>query len=173
MNVHSNNEDDVMESTDTYTGPYQIDRSPRVIEQQVLKISPASSVDDLSAALDAADWLISRAKAIYAISRQMAIHWIDQNGDFNIGDTNYSVGYSTSTKCLNIPVCGQELLKAFGGDFDRYQEALVAQPFKPGYAKRVLDQAIYRSVFRTSSNAKLVNGVPQRILNRTDSRFVR
>src|SRR5687768_8394554 len=70
------------------------ERPPSDVERQVMGLSPESSLDELCAALDASDWLLARAKTIDRLMKQIAIAWIDRNGEFAIGDVRYSVGFS-------------------------------------------------------------------------------
>ena len=78
------------------------ERTPSDVERQVMGVSAESSLDELSAALDASDWLLARAKTIDRLMKQIAIAWIDRNGEFAIGDMRYSVGFSLTVKCLNV-----------------------------------------------------------------------
>lgn len=155
----------------TLVGPH-VDRSPKQIEQQVLSVSDQSNADQLAAAIDAAEWLVCRAKSIQNLCRQIGVSWIEHNGDLTIGDITYSVGYQNTVKCLDPRGCGHELLKTVGGDFEEFLQTLVAQPFKHGSASKLLDQTVYRSFFVTKRTSRLVNGVPERTLKRIDTRFV-
>lgn len=149
------------------------DYPPGRVEQQVCSISRNSPVDDLCAAIDAADWLLGRARSIHQIVTQKAIAWIDANGPFDIGICHYHVGHTTTVNCTNTLGCGHALLDSLGGDLDRFFDVLVAQPYKSGTARSILDQSVYSTMFTVRSTAKLVAGVPQRVLKRTDKRFMR
>ena len=153
------------------TGRLHHDRSPSTIEQLVLAVDHRSSVDDLSAALDASDWLVGRAKGISELAKRIAIGWIEHNGEFNVGEIRYSVEYPSTTKCVDLHGCGVALLGALGGDFDEFLNFLSAQPYKYGSVASVLEKPVYRSFFATKSAARLINGVPERTLKRTDERF--
>lgn len=148
------------------------ERSPGDIERQVVSVSPVSPLDALSAALDAAEWLLSRARTIDALMKQIAMEWIERNGEFDIGDQHYSVGYSTTVKCLDVPQAGHAVLEAAGGDVDQLIAVLVAQPYKHGTVRSLLDQRLYASFFKVTRSGRLVNGVPERVLKRADKRFL-
>lgn len=148
------------------------ERTPSDIERQVMNASPDASLDELSAALDAAEWLLARAKTIDRLIRQIAIDWVDRNGEFNIGDMHYWVGFATAVKCLNVPQTGLAVLEAAAGDMDRLFGVLVAQPFKHASVRDVIDKKIYNSLFTTYRTAKLVNGVPERALKQADKHFL-
>jgi hypothetical protein len=149
----------------------QPDRGPRAVERQICAVSPATTVEALCAAIDAADWLLTRAKSIHHLSRQIAINWIENNGEFSIGDMHFRVDYPMTVRCTDPRACGHELLKVLAGDFDSYLQMLVAQPYKHGSVSKVLSTPIYRSFFATKSAARLINGVPERTLKRVDTRF--
>ncbi|CAN5532582.1 hypothetical protein BH09PLA1_BH09PLA1_18370 [soil metagenome] len=148
------------------------ERTPGDIERQVMHTSAASSLDTLCAALDSAEWLLSRAKTIDRLMKEIAIQWIDQHGAFVIGDIEYSAGISTTVKCLNVQQTGHTLLEAVAGDVDRFFTTLVAQPFKHATARSFIDQKQYASLFKTTRTGRLVHGVPERVLKRADQRFV-
>jgi hypothetical protein len=148
------------------------ERTPAYIERQVMEVSVQSELDDLAAALDATDWLLARAKTIDRLMKQIAIAWIDQNGEFNIGEQHYSVGYATTFKCLNIPQTGHAILEAGKGDIDILFALLVSQPFKPASVRNLIDMKLYASLFKAHRTGRLINGVPERLLKRTDARFV-
>lgn len=148
------------------------ERTPADVERQVMDVSVRSELAELCAALDATDWLLARAKTIDRLVKQIAIAWIDRNGEFDIGDQHYSVGYSTTYKCLNIPQAGHAILEAGKGDIDVLFALLVSQPFKPASVRNLLDMKLYASLFKPHRNGRLINGVPELMLKRTDSRFV-
>ncbi|CAN5530119.1 hypothetical protein BH09PLA1_BH09PLA1_25150 [soil metagenome] len=150
-----------------------VDRTPASVEAQVMQINADSPLDELAAAMDAADWMLARAKSIDALMKQLAIAWIDTHGAFIIGDIEYSVGYSTTVKCLDVRQTGHTLLEAVAGDFDQFMTALAAQPFKHGTVKSFIQQKQYASLFRSTRTGRLVHGVPERVLKRTDQRFVK
>jgi hypothetical protein len=149
------------------------DYPPSRVEQQVCAISRNSPVDDLCAALDAADWLLGRARSIHQIATQKAIEWIDHNGEFSIGDQQYSVGVNTTVRCVNTRQCGHRLLECLNGDLDGFFDLLVAQPFKSGSARRVLPDPAYRDLFVTKRASRLVSGVPDRVLKQNPGGFTR
>lgn len=155
-----------------HAGPVP-ERSPSEIERQVCVVSRRAPLEDLCAMLDAADWLLARAKSINQVAKQKAIEWIDANGPFDIGMCHYHVGHNTTVNCTNTVRCGHALLDHLHGDLDRFFGVLVAQPYKPGAARAILDQSVYNNVFTVRSTAKLVAGVPQRVLKCTDKRFMR
>lgn len=86
------------------------DRSPREVERLVVSVAVTSPLDDLIAALDAADWLAARSKAVHHLSRQIAIAWIERNGEFDLGEMHYRVGYNSVTKCINPKQAALQLL---------------------------------------------------------------
>jgi hypothetical protein len=139
------------------------DRTPSQIEQQVLGVSVHSTVDELAAAIDAAEWLICRAKSIQQIMRQIAIAWIDRNGEFDIGEQHYCVGFSIGFKCVNVPQTGHAVLDSVGGDFDQFLSVLVAQPFKHATVRNVIGKKLHDSYFMAHRTGRLINGVPERI----------
>jgi hypothetical protein len=149
------------------------ERTPADVERQVLVISATSSVDEVFAATCAADWLMARAKSIHRLKNEVVIAWIDHNGEFDIGNIRYSVGYSTSVRCLNVPQAGHAILAAAGGDFEQFMGALVAQPYKAGTVRNMIGTTLYGQMFVARRTGRLVNGVPERVMQRTDRRFVR
>ena len=148
------------------------ERTPAEIECQVMSVSAMSTLDDLCAALDAAEWLLSRARTIDGLMKQIAIAWIDRNGEFEIGDQYYAVGYSTTVKCLDTSQTGHAVLEAGGGDVDRLLSVLIAQPYKHASVRNLLPQKQYGSLFKVIRNGRLVNGTPERVLKRGDKRFL-
>jgi hypothetical protein len=149
-----------------------IERTPSEIERQVMGISIRSDVDALAAAVDATEWLLARAKTIDRLMKEIAIAWIDRNGEFDIGEQHYSVGYSTTFKCLNIQQTGHAILEAGKGDIGVLFELLVSQPFKPASVRNLIDMKLYGSLFKAHRTGRLINGAPERLLKRTDLRFV-
>ncbi len=148
------------------------ERMPADVERQVTGLSAESSLDDLCAALDASEWLLARAKTIDRLMKQIAIAWIDRNGEFAIGDIRYSVGFSLTVKCLNVPQTGHAVLQAAGGDFNHFMSVLVAQPFKHAAVRDIIGNKLHGRLFRVNRTGRLVNGVPERILKHADSRFL-
>ena len=114
------------------------ERTPSDVERQVTGVSAESSLDELSSALDASDWLLARARTIDRLMKQIAIAWIDRNGEFGIGDIRYSVGFSLTVKCLNVPQTGHAVLEAAGGDFNHFMSVLVAQPFRHAAVRDII-----------------------------------
>ena len=150
-----------------------LQRSPADVERQVLSITMNSSVEELSAALDAADWLLSSARAIDRLKKQVAIDWIDHNGEFDIGDQHYSVGYSTTVKCLDVPQTAHTVLRASQGDLDVLFDLLIAQPFKHGSVRSVIAPPQYTALFKHQRTGRLVCGVPERALKSVNKKFLR
>ena len=148
------------------------ERTPSEVERQVMGVSAESSLDELCAALDASDWLLARAKTIDRLMKQIAIAWIDRNGEFSIGDIRYTVGFSLSVKCLNVPQAGHAVLEAAGGDFNHFMSVLVAQPFRHAAVRDLIGCMLHGRLFRAHRTGRLVNGVPERILKHADSRFL-
>ena len=150
-----------------------LQRSPADVERQVLSITVDSSVEELSAALDVADWLLSSARAIDRLKRQAAIDWIDHNGEFEIGELHYSVGYSTTVKCLDVPQTAHAVLRASQGDLDTLFRLLIAQPFKHGSVRSVIAPPQYTTLFKHQRTGRLVCGVPERTLKSINKKFIR
>ena len=148
------------------------ERTPSDVERQVTGLSAESSLDDLCSALDASEWLLARAKAIDHLMKQIAIAWIDRNGEFAIGDIRYSVGFSLTVKCLDVPQTGNAVLEAAGGDFNHFMSVLVAQPFKHAAVRGIIGNKLHGCLFKAHRTGRLVNGVPDRILKHADSRFL-
>lgn len=149
------------------------ERTPSDIEGQVLAIGSKSTREELFAALNAAEWLIARARSIDRIMKQLAIGWIDENGEFDIGPMHYSVGFSISVKCLNVQQTGRAVLEAAGGEIDRLLSVLVAQPFKYSAVRNCIEKKLYNTLFMPYRSGRLINGVPERLLKRSDPTFVR
>jgi hypothetical protein len=148
------------------------ERTPSDIERQVLAVSMESRVDELCAAIDAADWLLARAKEVDRLKKEVAIAWIDRHGEFDFGAAHYSVGYSYDVKCLDVPQTGHAVLAAAGGDFDQFLSVLTSQPFKHASVRSFVGKALHDRLFRAHRTGRLVHGVPERTLKRTDTRFL-
>ncbi|MBC7819993.1 MAG: hypothetical protein IAG10_24180 [Planctomycetaceae bacterium] len=149
------------------------ERSPFEIEREVLDLSSGSTLDSLCAALDAADWLLARARTIDRLARQIAVAWIEKNGEFDVGPNHYCVGYAYNVRCLNIPQTANAVLEAAGGEIDRLFDVLVAQPFKHGSVRTLIGRPLHDKLFEARRTASLRNGVPERSLKRVDRRFLR
>jgi hypothetical protein len=149
------------------------DRTPGDIERQVLALSVRSTVDELCAAFDAADWLLSRARGIDRLRREVGIAWIEQNGEFDFGDGHYSVGYPLTVRCRDLRQTGHAVLDAAAGDIDQFLAVLVAQPFKHGSVRGVIGKALHDRLFEARRSGRLIRGVPERTLQRTDRRFLK
>ncbi len=147
------------------------ERTPSDVERQVMGLSAGSSLDELCAALDATEWLLARARTIDRLMKQIAIGWIDRNGEFAIGDVRYSVGFSLAFRCLNVPQTGHAVLEAAGGDFNHFMSVLVAQPFRHAAVRDIIGNRLHGCLFRAHRTGRLVNGVPERILKHADARF--
>jgi hypothetical protein len=147
------------------------DRSPADIERQVLALSISSSVEELCSAFDACDWLLARVRAIDHLRKEFGIAWIEHNGEFDFGDAHYSVGYSISVRCVSVPQAGHAVLAAAGGDFDEFLRVLVAQPFKHASVRSIIGKQLHDRLFRAHRAGRIINGVPERTLKRTDNRF--
>jgi len=146
-----------------------VERTVADIERQVLAVSVESSVDELCAAIDASDWLLARAKEVSRLKRGVGIAWIDHNGEFDVGSVHYSVGDSFDVKCIDVSQTGHAVLNGARGDFDQFLAVLIAQPFKHGAVRNIVGKAMHDRLFR----ARLVGGVPERVLKRVDCRFLR
>jgi hypothetical protein len=148
------------------------ERTPGDIEAQVLQLTPQSSLDQLCAALDAADWLMARARTVHQLMKQIAINWIDQHGEFDIGDIHYSVGYCTTVKCADVSQVGHAVLIAAGGDFDQFLTVLTSQPYKHATVRNIIGKPLHDRLFRFQRVGRLKNGVPERVLKHVDKRFL-
>lgn len=148
------------------------ERTPADVERQVMLINTGSSLDDLSAAIDLTEWLLCRARTIDRLMKALAIQWIDQHGEFDIGPMHYSASYSTTVKCRDTLQAAHAILSAAGGDFDQFLKALIAQPYKHGTVRGMMDKAVYASLFSVHRTARLVNGIPERTLKKADLRYV-
>jgi hypothetical protein len=148
------------------------ERAPADVERQVLAVSVASSLDQLCAALDASEWLLARARTIDCLMKQIAIAWIDRNGEFSIGQVRYWVQYPLTVRCLNVAQTGHAVLEAAGGDFDHFLEILVAQPYRHAAVRSIVGKALHGRLFSAHRSGRLANGVPQRVLKRADATFL-
>ena len=151
----------------------QPERTPRAVERLVNRVGVDSSLEEVMTALDAAEWLAARSKLILTIAKKATVLWIEQNGEFAIGPLRYSVGVTTTTKCVDVPRCAVALIHAVSGDVEAFSKVLIANPYKYGTARSLLDRTTYGSLFHVSSASRLVNGVPERTLIRSDPTFVR
>lgn len=143
------------------------DSTLRQIEQIVCGVSAEDSLEQLCRVIDAADWLAARSKAIHCMAKQIAIAWIERHGEFVVGEMHYRVDYTSVTKCINPKQAALQLLNDVEGDFTTFLEFLVAQPFKHGSVRRVLDADAYQRLFKSTVTSRLVNGVPNRTLVRS------
>lgn len=147
-------------------------RTPADIERQVLAVSVSSGAEELMEAIDVADWLLARAQEIDGLKKEVAVAWIDHNGEVDFGGVHYAVGYSIDVKCIDVPQTGHAVLSALAGDFGQFLLTPVAQPFKHGAVRSVVGKSLHDSLFRARRTSRLINGVPERVLKRTDSRFL-
>lgn len=143
----------------------------RSIERQITLIGRRSSLDDLAAALDASEWLLSRAKTIRELAKLRAIEWIEQNGSFCIGPIEYTIGYTTTTRCMDVIGVATAVLNASGGDLHSLLNLLVSQPYKHGSVRRVISEPDFRSLFETRRSSSLKTGEPTKALQQRDRRF--
>jgi hypothetical protein len=109
-------------------------------------------------------WLLARAKAIDGVRKAIGTAWFDPNGEFDFGNIHYSASYTVTVKCVNASQAGHAVLKARGGDFD----VLVSQlPCATPSGRRCMTPCSEPIAWAGS-----VNGVPERVLKRADSRFL-
>ena len=78
-----------------------------------------------------------------------------------------------TTRCLDVPKSGMALLDALEGDFDAFLKVLSSNAYKYGTARSILDRNVYASLFHVSNASRLVNGVPERTLQRSDPSYIR
>jgi hypothetical protein len=149
------------------------ERTPADIERQMLALSVASSVDEMCGGICASDWLMSRARAIHRLKNEIGVNWIEHNGEFDLGHAHYSVGYAYVVKCRDVAQAGHAVLAAAGGDFDQLLATLVSQPFKHASVRSLIGATLHGQLFDARRTGRLVNGVPERILKRVDTRFAR
>jgi hypothetical protein len=164
--------DDFRLDAGTDIRPQNANATPNEIERQLLAVTKSAPSDELAAALAASEWLMSRAKAIRELCFQIAIAWIEQNGDLVIGPIRYRVTYFTATRCKNKVETANAVLEKLGGDLDAMFAALISQPFKPGHVREILEADVFNSLFSTQRVGRLVDGVCQQSLQRIDERFV-
>lgn len=153
------------------TIPNTHERTPADIERQILALSTSSSPDEIREAICASDWLMSRARDVQQLTKQVVIEWIDANGEFDIGDMHYSVGYPLSVKCIDVFQTGHTVLKATGGDFDQFLSVLAAQPYKHASVRSFIGIDLHNQLFKSFRTGKLISGVSQRTLQCSDKRF--
>lgn len=97
------------------------------------------SIEQLSATIDAMDCLKAATKELSARFNEAMIEHLQEHGEFTIGHRRYYLGVKKTTKCANPKATVQRILEVTGGDLDKVLECLVAQPFKPGATRTLLD----------------------------------
>ncbi|MGF1633082.1 MAG: hypothetical protein ACFCVE_04470 [Phycisphaerae bacterium] len=146
-------------------------RHLKELETMAAGLTDRSPMDELCYVVDATEALVRRVKALHQVVQAAAVVWIESNGDFCIGDSRYTVGYATTTRCTDVPRTFRTLLGRLDGDVDGLVRLLVSQPFKHGSVKSHLERSDFNSLFTRHRTGKLINGLPPRQLQRRDVRF--
>lgn len=102
---------------------------------------------------------------------------VRQLGDLTIGHIRYYIGKETKVKCKSVRNAVEAVLKATGGDADKFTECLSANAFKPGATRDMfLAEGVgefYTEVFEVVEEAELKTGKPKTGLKSVDTRFIK
>ena len=135
------------------------------IAETVEMLSDDISHDQMLGWLLLSSILVQRAKEIRHQVEQRTITWINANGPIQCGTITYSVGKQKRVKCLDVIRCLELLLDACGGDLATLAGMLRSDPFRYGECGKVLDDALWKTVFS-------VDWPPKLVVKNVDSRFL-
>jgi hypothetical protein len=143
---------------------------------EVRRILPTDSHDAIANKLMALDRFTEWLKETRSQVEQEAQDWINENGSVTVGTTRYYVGVTKKPpKCVNVPAAVEAILKAVGGDFDRFTEHLSAGAIKYGAAKQTLPAEAYGLLFVREEVTELQTenaGKPAAKLQKVDTRYL-
>jgi hypothetical protein len=135
------------------------------VERDLAVLSVHAPEETLLHWLNRSDVLLARSKQVRQTVEQIAIGWINANGQIQCGPVLYSVGKVKQVKCVDPLKCMELLLEACGGSVQQGCSYLRSDPFRYGACSQVLPESQWNSVFAVDWEDKLV-------LKRTDTRFV-
>lgn len=141
------------------------------IEQAVSLLTPKAPDEMVLSLLELTAALKRRAVELRQYAEQLAVAWIETNGDLVAGPIRYYAGHHKETKCLNQRRAIEALLSAVSGDLDAFCLLLAARALKPGACRGVLDPEQYAHLFQTERKVVLKDGKVTKRLIRTDERF--
>lgn len=139
---------------------------PGKVMELVAAIEPETPMDQVSAALEAAEVLNEWNRRVQAALRRAVVAWIELHGPVVLGPFEYRAVYSTATRCRDVKKAGHLLLHALNGDFDGLLGHLVSQPYKYGGLRSVLTPELHAQLFAVDRVGRL-----QKTLRRIDRRF--
>jgi len=131
-----------------------------------------STLDQLLYAINAVK-IVKRQAAEYLEKLEpLMIDYINEHGEFSVGDIRYYVGNETKIKCNSPKATLEKLFEVTEGDFDRVAACLASGAFKPAAAREVLG-AEFGSQFTTTVETDLKTGKPVKGLKEVNSKFIR
>lgn len=142
------------------------------LEKQVLALGTSAPAEAVADVLNRVQVLTREIKRVKDLWEQIAIEWIQANGDLQIGDMRYYVGHPKTTKCNDIPATVEALMQATGGDFRAFCECLSAGAIKHGAAKKVLAESDFARLFSVTEQTSLEEGKPTKKLCSVNERFL-
>lgn len=156
-------------SADTQTDQLaKIEHDLDVIDATSLKGTLVDPIAIVWVRLNAA---MSQGRSLKERVEEYMTKWIEANGPFAIGDTEFFLAPDKSIKCRDIRKTVTALYESVAGDFDAFCECLSVNAIKPGAAKKVLGDSRFLELFEVKVATDLEKR-PVKSLQMIDKRFV-
>lgn len=142
------------------------------IEQEVTRISPLLSMDNVLLTHSRLQWLKGEVKRVADLCEAAMVEWVKTNGPIIDGTKSWVIGRTKKVKCRDVPATIEALLKATGGDFEKMCDNLSSGAVKHGAASKWLTPEEFDRLFEVSWDEGIELGKPLK-LKMLDSQFVR
>jgi hypothetical protein len=130
------------------------------------------SVDQVMEIRERLLFIKERLKEAEASMKAALMDYIEENGEFTANGVRYYVGAKSTTKCVDVQMCIEAMLRVRGGDLGKVIEGLASEPLKQGAVKVMLGQDAWDKYFVKETVKDLKTGKPVREAKAVDERFL-
>ncbi len=135
-------------------------------------IFPITDNEDAADRLYKAGMIVKRAREIQAMMTDLVMDWIDEHGEFELGDARYYNGKAKSTKAKDHAAVLRALKDAHKGNVSKIAGYLASGAWKHGAIRELLGDDEFAELFEVTEQRDLKTGKPKRKPQAVAKRFL-
>ena len=135
-------------------------------------IAPITDNEDAADRLHKAGLIVKRAREIESMMKELVMDYIDEYGDFELGDARYYNGTIKSTKARDHTSVLRALKDAHKGDVNKIAAYLASSAWKHGSIRELLGDDEFDELFEVTEQRDLKTGKPKKRPKSVSKRFL-
>lgn len=135
-------------------------------------IAPITDNEDAADRLYKAALIVKEAKRIQSMMEELVMDYIDEHGEFELGDARYYNGKIKSTKAKDHAAVLRALKDAHKGNVSKIAGYLASGAWKHGSIRELLGDEEFAELFEVTEQRDLKTGKPKKRPKSVSKRFL-